>query len=67
MTKKSRKRKDQGAKGRSAAKGKVVERISAMMHEAHGVRVESNVSIPAIDGSGRTREFDVVLTSTVAG
>ena len=48
-------------------KGKVVERITAMMHEVPGVRVERNVSLPSTVGSGRTREFDVLLTSQVAG
>jgi len=56
MVKKDRKHKDQGAKAQSVGKGKVVERITAMMHEMPGVKVEPNVSLPAIDGSGRTRE-----------
>jgi hypothetical protein len=38
-----------------------------MMHEVPGVRVERNVSLPAVDGSGRMREIDVLLTSQVAG
>jgi hypothetical protein len=33
----------------------------------HGVRVERNVSLPTVDGGGRTREFDVLLTTQVAG
>jgi hypothetical protein len=67
MTKKSRRQKGSGPKGSTIGKGKVVERITAMMHAVPGVRVERNVSLPAIDGSGRTREFDVILTSNVAG
>ncbi len=54
-------------RGSTRAKGDMVEQIIALMHEESGVQVERNVFLPAKDGSGRTREIDVLLTSSVAG
>lgn len=67
MTANKRKRKPKDSKASTTIKGKIVERITATMHEVPGVQVEQNVSLPSVDGSGRTREFDVLLTSQVAG
>jgi hypothetical protein len=67
MRRKNRKQKRTGSKGSTITKAKIVERIAAMMHDVPGVRVKRNVSLPTVDGSGRTREFDVLLTTQVAG
>ena len=68
MTNRIRIRTKQDApKGSTRAKGDFVERIIASMHETPGVKVERNIFLPVEDGSGRTREIDVLLTSQVAG
>ncbi len=54
-------------KGSTREKGDIVEQIVAIMHEGTGVQIERNVFLPTQDSSGRTREFDVMLTSEVAG
>jgi hypothetical protein len=64
----ARTRKKQDApKGSTRAKGDVLEKIISEMHDVPGVKVERNVFLPARDGSGRTREIDVLITSQVAG
>ena len=67
MPKGKRKQRRKESKGSTNVKAKVVEQITAMMHEVPGVLIERNVSVPVVDGSGRTREIDVLLTSQVAG
>jgi len=68
MTTQSRKRrKHEARKGTTRAKGDIVEQIIASMHEMPGVTVERNVFLPTQDGSGRTGEIDVLLSSQVAG
>lgn len=67
MPRDSHRQKRKGLKDSTNVKGEIVERITAMMHEVPGVRVERNILLPTVDGSGRTREFDVLLTSQVAG
>ena len=54
-------------KGTTREKGDVLEKIVAEMHDVPGVKVERNQYLPSIDGSGRTREIDVLITSQVAG
>jgi hypothetical protein len=64
----ARKRKKHNApKGSTREKGDVLEKIIAEMHDLPGVKIERNVFLPTIDGSGRTREIDVLITSQVAG
>ncbi len=54
----------------STDKGKIVERIVALMHKYPdtGVKVEQNVRLPPVHNrAGRKREIDVLLTRDVAG
>ncbi len=51
----------------SKQKGDVLERVVAMMHEARGVEVRSDVRLPAKNDSSRQRQFDVLLIGNVAG
>ncbi len=51
----------------TVSKGKIVERIAALMHDQPGVRVERNRRLPPVGGQGIKREIDVLLTATVAG
>lgn len=68
MSNQTRKRKKLVApRGSTRERGDVVEQIVAEVHDVAGVRVERNVFLPAQDGSGRTREIDVLLSSQVAG
>lgn len=63
-----RKRKRHNApKGSTREKGDILEKIIAEMHTLPGVKIDRNVFLPTIDGSGRTREIDVLITSQVAG
>jgi hypothetical protein len=62
-----KRRRHNAPKGSTREKGDVLENIIAEMHEVLGVIVERNVFLPAIDGSGRIREIDVLVTSDVAG
>lgn len=57
----------QADKASMRGKGDIVELIIASMHESVGVKVERNVFLPTQDGSGRTSEIDVLLSSQVAG
>jgi len=68
MSKRKRARKKYTApKGSMRAKGDIVEEIAASMHRMSGVAVERNVFLPAVDGSGREREIDVLISSNVSG
>ncbi|MGF1472947.1 MAG: restriction endonuclease [Rubrobacteraceae bacterium] len=51
----------------SRAKGEVVEKVVAMMHEGSGVQVHHDVMLPAKDDASRERQFDVLLVGNVAG
>jgi len=66
MAKRSR-RKQKAPSGSTREKGDIVEQIVATMHQSPGVKVERNVYLPTRDGSRRTREIDVLLTSHIAG
>jgi hypothetical protein len=48
-------------------KGKLAEKIAAMLHEGPDVKVERNVFLPPLNGDPRGREIDVLITSSVAG
>jgi type III secretion system FlhB-like substrate exporter len=60
-------RKRHAPKGSSRAKGDIVEQIVASMHDTLGVSIETNVYLPSLDGTGRTREIDVLISTQVAG
>jgi len=60
-------KKHNAPKGSTREKGDVLEKIIAEMHDVPGVKIERNQYLPSIDGSGRTREIDVLITSEVAG
>ena len=60
-------RKHDAPKGSTREKGDILEKIIAEMHDVSGVKIERNVFLPTLDGSGRTREIDVLITSQVAG
>ena len=45
----------------------MIEYIVAQMHYYPNVKVERNVHLPTIDGSGRKREIDVLLTVEILG
>ena len=49
-------------------KGRIAESLVAALHENDdSTQVECNVKLPAKNGSGRTREVDVLLTGSVGG
>jgi hypothetical protein len=49
-------------------KGDILEDLVAMMHEVPGVLVEKRMKLPVLHSkTGRRREVDVLLTSSVAG
>ena len=60
-------RKQNAPKGSTREKGDILEKIVAEMHEVLGIKIERNQFLPSVDGSGRTREIDVLITSQVAG
>lgn len=60
-------RKHNAPKGSTREKGDILEKIIAEMHDVPGVKIERNQFLPSVDGSGRTREIDVLITSQVAG
>lgn len=60
-------RKHNAPKGSTREKGDVLEKIIAEMHNIPGVKIERNKFLPSVDGRGRTREIDVLITSQVAG
>ncbi len=60
-------RKHDAPKGSTREKGDILEKIIAEMHDVPGVKIERNQFLPSVDGSGRTREIDVLITSQVAG
>jgi len=62
-----KKRKKGGKATSSVAKGEVVEKVVAMMHERQGLRVSRDVLLPAKDGSRRRRQVDVLVVGSFAG
>src|SRR5438309_1218933 len=66
MVKRFSKKKTGGMES-TVSKGKVVERIAALMHDQPGVTVERNRRLPPVSGRGIKREIDVLLTAKVAG
>src|SRR6266536_5008487 len=66
MTKRSSNKNTNGTTS-TVSKGKIVERIAALMHDQPGVTVERNRRLPPVGGKGVKREIDVLLTATVAG
>jgi hypothetical protein len=60
-------RKRPAPEGSSRAKGNIVEQIVASMHDTPGVSIETNVLLLALDGTGRKREIDVLISTQVAG
>ncbi len=69
MVKQTSGTKKNSAKGTmsTVSKGKIVERIAALMHDQPGLKVELNQRLPPVNGKGRKREIDVLLTVIVAG
>src|SRR5437660_12493863 len=66
----SRREKASTIKLSSTDKGKIVERIVALMHKYPdtSVKVEQNVRLPLVlRKTGRAREIDVLLTRDIAG
>jgi hypothetical protein len=63
----SKSRKDGKNSNSTVSKGKIVERIAALMHDQPGVTVERNRRLPPASGLGGKREIDVLITATVAG
>lgn len=61
-----RRKKRKPPEGSSRAKGDIVEKIVAAMHEHPNIQVETNVFLHSQDGE-RTREIDVLLSSQVVG
>ncbi|QIN81120.1 hypothetical protein GBA65_22055 (plasmid) [Rubrobacter marinus] len=59
--------KKKGRKATSKEKGDIVERVVQMMHRKPGLKVLRDQKLPAADGSGRIRQFDVVVLGTFAG
>ncbi len=60
-----RRRKHSPPEGSSRAKGDIVEKIVAAMHESPGVKVETNVFLCSQDEDEGDREIDVLLSSKV--
>src|SRR5258706_217181 len=69
MVKQTSGTKKNSAKGTmsTVSKVKIVERIVALMHDQPGLKVELNQRLPPVNGKGRKREIDVLLTVIVAG
>ncbi len=66
MVKRSSKKRAPGTTS-TVSKGKIVERIAALMHDQPGVTVERNRRLSPVGGQGIKREIDVLLTGTLAG
>ena len=62
--------KKKGANGTTStvSKGRLLERIAALMHDHPNVTVKLNQRLPPVDGKGRQRrEIDILVTCDVAG
>lgn len=51
----------------STERGRVVERVVAMLHEGSGAEVRHDVRLPAKDDASRHRQIDVLLIGETAG
>lgn len=67
MTKQRTRKRYKASPSSARGKGDILEAAVASLHEGPGLTVERNVFLPSLDGSGRTREVDVLVTATVAG
>src|SRR6266851_1390254 len=56
-----------GASSSTVTKGRIVERIAALMHDQPGVTVQRNQYLPPVGRKGKKREIDVLITAVVAG
>lgn len=59
--------KKEKASSSTVTKGRIVERIVALMHDQPGVTIQRNQFLPPVSGKGRKREIDVLITAHVAG
>jgi len=55
------------ASSSTVTKGRIVERIAALMHDQPGVTVKRNQYLPPVGRKGKKREIDVLITAVVAG
>ena len=62
-----RQRRKARKRSHSTEKGRLVETIVAHMHKFPEAVVEMNVRLPAVDGSGRVREIDVLISGSLTG
>lgn len=61
-------KKDANGTTSTVSKGKILERIAALMHDQPNVTVKLNQRLPPMNGKGRQkREIDVLLTGDIAG
>jgi hypothetical protein len=67
MGKSNPNRKGTSTKSTNTIKGRIVEVITAKLHDWPNVKVERNVFMPSTGKSRRKREIDVLLTGQVAG
>jgi len=55
---------------KSDSKGRLLEKVAALMHGSLGVQVKTRVRLPAVSsrtGKVKKREIDVLLTASIAG
>lgn len=52
---------------KTMAKGRIVEQVVAILHDAPGVTIQRNVRMPSTKFPGRRREIDVLITENVTG
>jgi hypothetical protein len=55
------------ASSSTVTKGRIVERIAALMHDQPGVTVQRNQYLSPVGRKGKRREIDVLITAVVAG
>lgn len=67
MGKKTSSKSSEKASTSTVTKGRIVERIVALMHDQPGVTVQRNQFLPPIGRKGRKREIDVLITTVVVG
>lgn len=65
--KRSRKKKKSPKTITSIKKGKLVEQITAGLHDWPNVKVQQNTFLPVVGQSSRKSEIDVLLTTSLAG
>ncbi len=65
--KRSRKKKKSPKTITSIKKGKLVEQITAGLHDWPNVKVQQNIFLPVVGQSSRKSEIDVLLTTSLAG